>query len=69
MTASCFIGGDLSDKGNACLKESRGRTFCVPRGNGSCLSLAKDTRSLDENYVVFKPFYFPFFHLLCNIKI
>lgn len=33
------------------------------------LVVAEDSKSLDKNYVIFKPFYFPFFHLFCKIKI
>lgn len=33
------------------------------------LVLAKDSKSLDKNDVVFKPFYFSFFHLFCERKI
>lgn len=64
-----FNGGTLSDKGWLFERLTVKDILWYPEEIVPILVVAEDSKSLDKNDVLFKPFYFPFFHFFCKIKI
>lgn len=61
--------GGISDKGIIVWKNHDEGHSVYPEEMVPDLVLAKHSKSLGRNNVVFKPFYFFFFHLFCNTEI